>query len=143
MTEEQIDQLLWRESGMKGISAESGDMRQLLNSFSTGARLAVEVYVSAVAQAIASMATCIHGIDALVFTGGIGTNAADLRIRIVAELRWMGLSIDAELNSTPTPSISSADSSAAIHVLQVDEQSEIYRALSGMSGLLNRAAIHT
>jgi acetate kinase len=86
-----IDRLLWRESGLKGLSGESGDMRALLASRSDDAMLAIDVYVGAVAQAIAAMAACIGGIDALVFSGGIGAHAIEIRQRIVDDLAWLGL----------------------------------------------------
>jgi acetate kinase len=88
---DEIDRLLWRESGLKGLSGESGDMRILLASRSDDANLAVDVYVSAVVQGIAAMAACVGGIDVLVFSGGIGTHAHGIRQRIVGELAWLGL----------------------------------------------------
>lgn len=121
----EIDQLLWHESGLYGLSGESGDMRKLLASGSEGARRAIDVYVSAVVQAIASMAACVNGIDALVFSGGIGAHAAEIRARVVGELGWMGLEIDAGSNLSGASAIASAGSLAGIFAVAVDEEEEM------------------
>ena len=110
-----IDHMLWRESGLKGLSGESGDMRVLLASRSEGARLAVDVYVGEVAQAIAAMAACIDGIDALVFSGGIGANSVHVRKKILDRVAWLGLESDG---------FSSGDSSHTF-VLNADEETEL------------------
>jgi acetate kinase len=114
-----IDQLLWRESGLKGLSGESGDMRALLASRSDDAKLAVDVYVGAVAQAIAAMAACIGGIDALVFSGGIGAHAIEIRQRIVDDLAWLGLrTSDASPDAMGEPL-------PQVFAMDVDEETEL------------------
>jgi acetate kinase len=119
---EAIDRLLWRESGLKGLSGESGDMRVLMASRSDGATLAVDVYVSAVAQGIAAMAACLGGIDALVFSGGIGVHAQGVRERIVGDLSWLGLSTD------KTGSNQAGKPQAPVFVADVDEEWELLAA---------------
>lgn len=114
-----IDQLLWRESGLKGLSGESGDMRVLLASGSDNARLAINVYVDAVAQAIAAMAACIGGVDALVFSGGVGAHASEIRQRIAGNLAWLGLSTDALGSEAP------GKTSGRVFVVDVDEEAEL------------------
>ena len=114
-----IDRLLWRESGLKGLSRESGDMRVLLASGSGDAMLAIAVYVSAVAQAIAAMAACIGGIDALVFSGGIGAHAIAVRQRIVDDLAWLGLRTRVAGPGGP------ADPAAQVFAIDVDEETEM------------------
>ena len=116
---EAIDRMLWRESGLKGLSGESADMRVLLASRSEYARLAVDVYVGAVAQAIAAMAACIDGIDALVFSGGVGANAVEIRERIVNKLAWLGLDTD---SGEPA---ASGGAWARSFVVDVDEEAEL------------------
>ena len=114
-----IDHMLWRESGLKGLSGESGDMRVLLASRSEGARLAVDVYVGVVAQAIAAMAACIDGIDALVFSGGIGAHSVEIRERIGAKLAWLGL------DTSAFGPDASGGSSGRVLALDVSEEAEL------------------
>ena len=130
MSPERIDELLWRESGLRGVSDESGDMRALLASTSEGARRALDLYVSAIAQGIAAMAACIGGIDLLTFSGGVGANAAPIRARVIGELAWIGITIDAYANEAGKERITGAASSAGIFVLQVDEAAEMAEALA-------------
>lgn len=129
MSPDELDRLLWHESGLQGISAESGDMRRLLDSSSEGARLAVDVYVSGVAQGIAAMATCMNGIDALVFSGGIGTHAAGIRARVTGQLGWMGVELDAGLNRAGARDLTSTSSAVRIYALPADEEKEMAIAL--------------
>ncbi|MEO7917504.1 MAG: acetate kinase [Dokdonella sp.] len=129
MKVDQIDQLLWRESGMKGLSGESGDMRHLLASNSSGAGLALDVYVAGVVQGIAAMAACIQGIDALVFSGGIGTHAPEVRARVVAELQWLGLGIDAQANQSGTAELTSSEATTRTFAVAVDEEREMADAI--------------
>jgi acetate kinase len=129
MAADEIDRLLWRESGLNGLSGESGDMRELLASNSKGANRAVDVYVAGIVQGIAAMAGCIQGIDALAFSGGIGTHAPAIRARVVAELEWMGLGIDADKNQAGAFEISSQAATARTFVLPIDEEREMVEAI--------------
>ena len=135
MSPERIDELLWRESGLRGVSDESGDMRALLASPSEGARRAVDLYVSAIAQGIAAMAACIGGIDLLAFSGGIGAHATQIRARVIGELTWLGISIDAQSNAAGNERISGTSSRAEVLVLAVDEAAEIAEAVTGYTAL--------
>jgi acetate kinase len=128
----ELDRLLWRESGLKGLSGESGDMRKLLASTSASARRAIEVYVAGVAQGVAAMAACIGGIDALVFSGGIGMNAAPVRASVVGALGWLGLAIDLERNRNSTAEISRPDATVRTFVVPVDEELEMAEAVSAL-----------
>ena len=126
---DEIDRLLWRRSGLRGLSDESGDMRALLASGSVGAGLAVDVYLSAVVQAVAAMAACIGGIDTLVFSGGIGTHADAIRQRVVRDLAWLG--IDEGMTGPAMVGVASP----RVVVIEVDEEAELVaewrRARSG------------
>jgi acetate kinase len=130
MPPDDIDRLLWRESGLKGISGESGDMRTLLASGTNGARRAIDVYVTSVAQGVAAMAACIGGIDVLAFSGGIGMHAAQVRTRIVEELEWLGLKIGPKQNRAGVLEISSLMSKAATFVLPIDEELEMVHLIT-------------
>jgi acetate kinase len=115
---------LWRESGMKGLSGLSGDMRELLGSTEQAAAMAVEFFVSAVARAVTSMGTAIGGIDGIVFSGGIGHTSASIRRRIVEQLAWVGVSLD-QTDRNDGESLSSADSRIEVHAVDVDEAVEM------------------
>lgn len=121
----QIEQLLWHDAGLRGISGLSGDMRELLADPSEGAALAVEHYTIRVAQAIAAMATSIGGIEAIVFSGGIGEGAAPVRSRVAAQLQWTGLRLDPTTNRDGGPAIHAHDSAIAAWVLRADEEREL------------------
>lgn len=130
MSADEIDRLLWRDSGLNGLSGESGDMRQLLASTSDGARRAVDVYVAGVVQGVAAMAACIQGIDALVFSGGIGVHAAEIRARVVDDLEWLGLRIDPGSNQAGALEIASSAAKVKTFVLPVDEEREMVDAIA-------------
>ena len=130
MAPDEIDQLLWSQSGLMGLSDESGDMRILLASKSNGARRAIEVYVSEIVQGIASMAACLGGIDGLVFSGGIGAHAAEIRAQVCGGLRWLGLELDDERNQTDAFELSSRRAAARTFAVGIDEQEELARAVS-------------
>ena len=133
MSPDEIDRLLLHESGLKGISAESGDMRELLRSPTATARRAVEVYVAGVAQGIAAMAACIGGIDVLAFSGGVGIHAAPIRASVVGALGWMGLAIDDNLNQQSAAEVSHPSASVRTFVLPVDEELEMAEAVFGLN----------
>jgi acetate kinase len=125
MSSDAIDRLLWRESGLLGLSGESGDMRILLASTSDGARRAIDVYVAAVVQSIAAMAASLRGFDALIFSGGIGMQAVKIRTSVTDELGWLGAEIDPTLNAANASEISSASAKVRTFVIPVDEESEM------------------
>lgn len=133
MPPDEIDQLLWRDSGLKGVSGESADMRELLASNSDNARLAIDVYVAGVVQGIAAMAACIGGMDALVFSGGIGMHAVDIRTRVTDALAWLALRIEPGANRSGAHEISDATATVRTFVLPIDEEREIVNAISAQS----------
>jgi acetate kinase len=91
MTVEQIEELLYKKSGLLGLSGVSSDMRDLLASDRPEARQAVEYFIYRVTAVIAMLAGCMGGVDGVVFTGGIGEHAAEIRQRIVGGLTWLGV----------------------------------------------------
>ena len=122
-----VSHLLYRESGLLGLSGLSSDMRTLLASDSAGARLAIDHFVESAARELAGMAAALRGIDALVFTGGIGENAAVLRARIVEAAAWMGLRLDVAANLAGNPRINAPDSAVHVRVMHTDEEGVIAR----------------
>lgn len=129
MSEKEIDQMLWHESGLNGLSGETGDMRQLLVSNSDGARRAIDVYVAGVAQGIAAMAACLNGIDAVAFSGGIGTHSPEIRARVLRALGWLGLGVDPGFNQAGALEISSPEAAARTFVVPIDEEREMIDAI--------------
>jgi acetate kinase len=126
MTPAQIRELLYRKSGLLGVSGISGDMRVLLQSGDAGAREAVDLYVYRVAREIGALVSSLGGLDGLVFTGGIGENAPEIRRRICARLSWLGIALDEEENTGNAVAIGST-SSANVWVIPTDEESIIAR----------------
>jgi acetate kinase len=127
MSLEDVDDLLYRRSGLLGVSGISSDMRVLLNSIDPRARQAIELFVYRAAREIGSLAAAINGLDALVFTGGIGEHAAPVREMICAHSTWLGIELDAEANRRHAPRISTPASRASAWVIPTDEEVVIAR----------------
>jgi len=119
--------LLTRESGWLGLSGLSSDMRVLLGSPIPAARVTIDHLVEQVLRELAGLAAALRGLDALVFTGGIGENAAELRARVIDGAAWLGLQLDAAANSQGLGRITSVHSPVAGWVLRTDEESVIAR----------------
>ena len=131
----EIEHLLWRESGLRGLAGGSGDMRELLADPSEAAIAAREHYAIRVAQAIAAMATSVGGIDAIVFSGGIGDGAAPIRARVAEHLRWTGLRLEATANDAGLARIHALDSTIAAFVVRANEEWEL--AVAALDGALS------
>ena len=130
MTAEQITTLLYRESGLLGLSGVSAVVRVLEASLVPAAADAILHFVEQVVQGLGRMAAAMRGIDALVFTGGIGENAVALRGRIMADSAWLGLLPDLGANQSGRQRISAAGSAVAAWVLKTNEESVIARHTS-------------
>jgi acetate kinase len=99
----ELEEALNRQSGLLGLSGLSADMREILAAAAdghAGARLAVDVYAHRARQAIGALAATLGGVDALVFTAGVGENSPDVRSRICAGLGFLGLELDADANAS-------------------------------------------
>jgi acetate kinase len=130
-----LEQALYHDCGMRGISGLSGDVRELLRADTLETRLALEQFMLRVAQGIAALAVSLGGLDDLGFSGGIGANSAAVRTGIVAHLDWLGLRLDATANARNAVSIGSPESRSRLWCIHVDEESEIARAcLAGIAG---------
>ena len=125
---DEITDLLYRESGLKGLSGLTHDMRTLLASDDPRAAEAIDYYVFRTRRELGAMAAVLGGIDALVFTGGIGENAAPIRARILDGTEFLGLSVDQRLNAENAPNI--AQGSKPVLVIPTDEERVIARAAS-------------
>jgi len=122
-----IEDLLYRQSGLLGVSGISSDMRTLLASNEPRARFAVDLFCYRAAREAASLVGALQGIDALVFTGGIGENAAPIRERIVTALQWLGFEIDAAANQANDRRITRATSRLPAYVVATNEELMIAR----------------
>jgi acetate kinase len=127
MTPQAVTQLLFRESGLLGLSGISSDMRALQASPDPAAALAIDHFVEQVVQQLGRMVAALRGVDAIVFTGGIGENAAPLRARILAQCAWLGVDADAQPRPAGTGRLSGAGSAVAAWVLRTDEEAVIAR----------------
>lgn len=121
-----IDDLLYRRSGLLGVSGVSSDMRELLAEPSLETQQAIDLFCQRAAQSIAGLATSLGGIDALVFTAGIGENAAEIRRRICERLGWIGVDIDAGANDERSARlVSTSLSRVSVWVIRTDEEAMI------------------
>jgi acetate kinase len=129
---DRLDEILNRESGLKGVSGLSGDMREIVQAAEQGnarAQLAFDIYVHRVVREVGSMLAVLNGADGLVFTGGVGENSPPLRERVCAQLSYLGVRLDRQKNSEPQKDqdIAAADSRMRILVIHAEEDWEIAR----------------
>jgi acetate kinase len=122
-----VTDLLYRESGLKGLSGVSGDMRTLLDSDDPGAAFAVEHFVHRCALHAGMLAAALGGLDAFVFTAGVGENAPAIRARLAARLGWLGTELDPEANAAGRACISTPATRVALLVVPTDEELMIAR----------------
>jgi acetate kinase len=127
MTPAAVQDMLYHDCGLKGLSGISNDMRELLGSSDRRAAFAIDYFVQRVVQCTGMMAAALGGIDGFVFTAGIGENAPALRARIVARLDWLGLALDATSNAVGGPVISSDASRIPVLVVPTNEEIMIAR----------------
>ena len=138
MNARDLEKLIYKESGLLGVSGISSDMRTLLESTSPHAAEAVELFVYRIARELGSLAAALGGLDALVFTGGIGENAAPIRDRVCRAAQWLGLEFDEKANAARGPRISREGSRVRAWVIPTDEELMIAlhtrQVLSGKPG---------
>ncbi|MGE5610946.1 MAG: acetate/propionate family kinase [Bacillota bacterium] len=132
LTREQIENMLYKQSGLLGISGISNDVRKLLSSDSPKAAEAIEFFVYRVVREICSLAGVLGGLDALVFTAGIGENSPVIRSRICQGLAWLGVKIDAQANERGQGCISPLGISPSVWVLATDEEAVIAAGTLGV-----------
>jgi acetate kinase len=122
MTPLAVQDFLYRECGLKGLSGISNDMRELQTNPDPRAQFAVDYFVYRIGLHAGMLAAALEGLDAFVFTAGIGENAASLRARVADRLAWLGAAIDPSANAKHGPLISQPDSRIAIYVIPTDEE---------------------
>ena len=127
MTAKEVENLLYYESGLLGLSGVSNDMRLLEESDEPRAWLAIDYFVHRIAKEIGALAASLGGLDGLVFTAGIGENSPEIRARVVGACEWLGVTLDADANARGERRISVADSKASAWVVPTNEELMIAR----------------
>jgi acetate kinase len=136
LTAKEVETMLYRRSGLLAISGISNDMRDLLGRSEPEARLAVDYFVYRAAKEIGSLAAVLSGVDALVFTAGIGENSSEIRRRICEASSWLGLDLDAQANTTGKSRISTEQSRVSAWVVPTNEELMIARHTCSLLGLM-------
>ena len=122
-----IEKLIYQQSGLLGVSGVSSDMRALLESKEPRSKLAVDLFTYRIGRELGSLAAALGGLDALVFTGGIGERAVAIRERVCRDAGWLGIELDAAANKTDGPRISTAASRVPAWVMPTNEELMIAR----------------
>jgi acetate kinase len=134
-----IERLIYQESGLLGVSGISSDMRVLQESTDPAAREAIDLFAYRIGRELGSLAAALGGLDAIVFTAGIGENSAPLRERVCRDAGWLGIELDDAANSRGATRISTAASRVAAFVIPTNEELMIARhtraLIEGKSGL--------
>ena len=138
MSASNVQNFLYRDCGLKGLSGISNDMRELETSEDPNAKLAVEYFVYRIGLNAGMLAAALQGLDAFVFTAGIGENSVRIRARIADQLRWLGVTLDEAENSRHARLISRSDSRIPVYVIPTDE--ELMIAQHTLSLLVNTSS---
>ena len=139
LTVKEVESILYKKSGLLGISGVSNDMRDLLASTASEARLAVDYFVYRAAKEIGALAAVLRGIDGLVFTAGIGENSPEVRRLICEACSWLGVELDQKANSTGERRISTPRSKVSTWVVPTNEELMIARHTGSLLGLTEPA----
>jgi acetate kinase len=135
LSAKEVETLLYKKSGLLGISGISNDMRDLLGRAEPGARLAVDYFVYRAAKEIGALAAVLGGVDGVVFTAGIGENSAEIRQRICEASTWLGIALDAKANAAKGPRITTPQSKVSAWVIPTNEELMIARHMARLLGL--------
>lgn len=141
---DELDDALNHGSGLLGVSGISGDFREVEAAARSGyqrARLALAIYANRAREAVGSLATAMRGLDALVFTAGVGEHAASLRSDVCGRLEFLGVRIDRERNVTcgPDEDLSAPDSAARVLVIRTREDKMVARAAQALTDEIRRS----
>ena len=122
-----IEKLIYQESGLLGVSGISSDMRTLEASADPNAKAAIDLFGYRIGRELGSLASALGGLDAIVFTAGIGEHSASVRERVCRDAAWLGIEFDAAANASGGPRISTATSRTAAWVVPTNEELMIAR----------------
>jgi acetate kinase len=140
LSAKEVEAILYKKSGLLGISGISNDMRELLRSSAPAARLAVDYFVYQATKEVGALAAVLGGIDGLIFTAGIGENSAEIRKRICQGCAWLGVELDDEANDKKGPRISRSGSRVSAWVIPTNEELIIARQAGALLGLAEARA---
>ncbi|WP_439374604.1 acetate/propionate family kinase [Bradyrhizobium sp. PMVTL-01] len=141
MSAPRVQDFLYRECGLKGLSGVSNDMRELEASTDAHARLAIDYFVYRIGLSAGMLAAALQGLDAFVFTAGIGENSASIRARVAEQLAWLGVTLDADENARHSRLISHSGSRIPVYVVPTDE--ELMIAQHTLAMLVNGSSQNT
>ena len=122
-----VEKLLYQQSGLLGVSGIASDMRTLLASDEPRAKLAIDLFVYRISRELGSLAAALGGLDAIVFTAGVGENSPEIRAQVCTAARWLGVDLDAAANAAGGPRISTAASRVGAWALPTNEELMIAR----------------
>ena len=125
MSPDAVAHLLYEQSGLLGVSGISNDMRTLLGSDDPRAADAVDLFTYRIARETGALAASLGGLDGMVFTAGIGENAAEVRRQACLRMAWLGIALDEDANRRHAPIISRPESSVTVRIVPTDEESMI------------------
>ena len=131
----EVETILYKKSGLLGISGISNDMRNLLGNSEPSAQLAVDYFVYRAAKEIGALAAVLGGVDGVVFTAGVGENSSEIRQRICAASNWLGVELDEDANRSKATRISSSQSKISVWVIPTNEELMIARHTGELLGL--------
>jgi len=140
LSAKEVETLLYKKSGLLGISGISNDMRDLLGRSEPAAQLAVDYFVYSAAKQIGALTAALGGIDGLVFTAGIGENSPEIRKRICDSSAWLGIELDETANTKPLTNISTPRSKPSVWVIPTNEELMIARHTGALLGIAKAAA---
>jgi acetate kinase len=136
LSAKEVENLLYKKSGLLGISGISNDMRDLLGRSEPDAVLAVDYFIYRIAKEMGALASVLGGIEGLVFTAGIGENSAEIRRRICKACAWLGVEMDEKLNDSKGPKISTRQSKVSAWIIPTNEELMIARHTGTLLNLL-------
>jgi acetate kinase len=139
LSPKEVETLLYKRSGLLGISGISNDMRELLGNTEPDAQLAVDYFIYVGAKQIGALAAVLGGLDGLVFTAGIGENSPEIRQRICKACEWLGVELNESANNNRGPEISSFSSKVSVWVIPTNEELMIARHTGSLLGLARAA----
>jgi acetate kinase len=132
---DEVEKLLYKQSGLLGISGLGNDMRDLLGRDEPQAKLAVDYFVYRIAKEVGALAAVLGGVDGLVFTAGIGENSAEIRRRVARASAWIGIELDEAANERGGPRISTTGSRVSAWVIPTNEELMIARHTGTLLGI--------
>jgi len=142
MSANEVESLLYHDCGLRGLSGISNDARELMSSDTVGAKLALDYFVYHVCRQLGMLAAVLEGLDAVVFTAGIGEHSSELRARICVGAAWLGVQLDTAANRNGGPRITASGSKVSAWVIPTDEELMIARHTARLVRSPEAALVH-